>query len=61
INQVTASDLASLLAKLAQYPVGTEFTLNISGAPERTASALDALYDVAAKHGLQITIPRTEN
>ena len=61
INQVTAADLPSLLAKLAQYPAGTEFTLNISGKPERTAAALDALYDVAAAHGLQINIPQTEN
>jgi hypothetical protein len=61
INQVTATDLPSLLAKVAQYPAGTEFTLNISGEPERKAAALDALYDVAAKHGLQINNPQTEN
>jgi len=61
ISQVTANELASLLAKLAQYPAGTEFTVNISGAPERTALALDALYDVAAKHGLQISIPPTDH
>jgi hypothetical protein len=60
INQTTAADLPSLLAKLAQYPSGTEFNLNISGTPGRTAPALDALYDVAAKHGLQINIPQTD-
>jgi hypothetical protein len=59
-NQSTAADLPSLFAKLAQYPAGTEFTLNISGEPERTAATLDALYDVAAKHGLQINIPHTD-
>jgi hypothetical protein len=57
IKQVTASDLPSLLAKIAQYPAGTEFNLDIFGTNERTAPIIDALYDVAAKHGLQINLP----
>jgi hypothetical protein len=57
IKQVTAADLPSLLAKLSQYPAGTEFTLNISGPTERTAPITNALYEVAAKHGLQINLP----
>jgi len=54
IGQYTAADLASLRIKLAQYPNGTKFSLNIFGSPERVAPVLRTLDDVAAEHGLQV-------
>jgi hypothetical protein len=61
IKQVSANDLTSLLAKVAQYPAGTDFMVNISGAHERTASVSDALYEVGDKHALQINISQSDH
>jgi hypothetical protein len=61
IKQVSANDLTSLLAKLAQYPAGTEIMANIFGAHERADSVSDALYEVAGKHGLQINVSRNDH
>jgi hypothetical protein len=33
VNQYSATDVASLKAKLAQFPRGTKFLVNISGSP----------------------------
>jgi HEAT repeat protein len=57
IGQYSANDLASLRDKLAQYPTGTKFRLNVFSSPEQTASALAAINDVVAEHGLQIEGP----
>jgi HEAT repeat protein len=57
IDQYSVNDLASLRDKLAQYPRGTKFRLNVSSSPERVASALAAIDDVVAEHGLQIEGP----
>jgi hypothetical protein len=34
VNQYSATDVASLKAKLAQFPRGTKFLVNISGSPQ---------------------------
>jgi hypothetical protein len=57
-SQYTATDLAFLRSKLAQYPSGTKFWLNIFGSHERVAPVLNAINDVAAEHGLQVDSPQ---
>jgi hypothetical protein len=57
IDQYSVNDLASLRDKLAQYPSGTKFRLNIFSSPESAASALAAISDVVTEHGLQIEGP----
>jgi len=57
IAQYSANDVASLRGKLAQYPTGTKFRLNVFRSPEQTASALAAINDVVAEHGFQIEVP----
>jgi hypothetical protein len=56
-SQYTATDVASLRSKLAQYPRGTKFRLNIFGSPERVAPVLRVIDEVAAEHGLQVEKP----
>jgi hypothetical protein len=56
-SQYTATDLASLRSKLAQYPSGTKFILNIFGSPERVAPVLSVLDEIAEDHGLQVEKP----
>lgn len=55
VNQYSALDVASLKAKLAQYPRGTTFQLNISGPPDRIAPVRAAISEVVAEHGLDVT------
>ena len=57
INQYTTMDLASLKAKLAQYPSGTKLWLNIFGAPERVVPIRAAITDIAAEHGFEVAEP----
>lgn len=54
VAQYSEADLASLQAKLGQYPAGTRFWLNIFGPPDRVAPVLAAIGDVAAEHGFEI-------
>jgi len=58
INQYSATDLAFLRGKLAQYPTGTKFWLNIFGPPDRVAPVLAAINDIAAEHGFQVDSPQ---
>jgi hypothetical protein len=57
IDQYSVNDRVSLREKLAQYPTGTRFRLNVFSSPEQMASALAAINDVVAEHGLQIEVP----
>lgn len=61
MNQYTATDLASLTAKLAQYPSGTKLWLNIFGSPENVASVRAAIADIAAEHGFKLAEPDPTN
>jgi hypothetical protein len=54
IDQYSVNDLASLRDKLAQYPSGTKLRLSVFSPPESAASALAAISDVVAEHGLKI-------
>ena len=54
LNQYTTSDLASLKAKLAQYPSGTKLGLNIVGPPEHRSLIRAAIEDIAAEHGFAL-------
>ncbi len=54
VNQYSTLDLASLNAKLAQYPRGTRFTLNIVNA-SREVQVRAAITETAAEHGLDVT------
>ena len=49
-----SSDLASLEAKLAQFPRGTVFQLSRSGAPERLAAATRAIQEAASANGFTV-------
>ena len=55
INQYSALDVSFLKAKLAQYPRGTTFQLNIYGPPDRVAPVRAAIAEAAAEHGLDVT------
>jgi hypothetical protein len=57
INQYSATDLTSLKTKLAQYPSGTKFWLNILGSPERVAPVRAAITDIAEEHGFDLAEP----
>lgn len=59
MNQYTAMDIASLKAKLAQYPEGTKLCLNIFGSPDNVASVRAILADIAAEHGFDLAEPET--
>ena len=61
MNQYTATDVASLKAKLAQYPGGTKLWLNIFGSPEHVASVHAAIADIAAEHGFEVAQPEAVN
>jgi hypothetical protein len=61
VNQYTATDVASLKAKLAQYPSGTKLWLNIFGTPEKVASVNATLADIAAEHGFELARPEPVN
>lgn len=61
MNQYTATDIASLKSKLAQYPSGTKLWLNIFGSPEHVASVHAALADLAAEHGFELGQPQPAN
>jgi hypothetical protein len=61
MNQYTATDVASLKAKLAQYPSGTKLWLNIFGSPEHVASVDATLADLAAEHGFELGQPQPAN
>lgn len=61
VAQYSEADLASLQAKLGQYPVGTKFWLNIFGPPDRVASVLAAIDDMAAEYGFEIDSPPAAN
>ena len=57
-SQYTATELTSLQSKLAQYPRGTKFWVNAFGSPERVASVLAVIKDIAAEHGFQVDSPQ---
>jgi hypothetical protein len=57
MNQYTATDIASLKAKLAQYPSGTKLWLNIFGSPDKVASVHAIIADIAAEHGFELAQP----
>ena len=61
LNQYTASDLTSLKAKVAQYPSGTKFRLNILGSLERSAPVRAAITEIAAEHGFEVAEPEPTN
>jgi hypothetical protein len=61
INQYSAADLTSLKAKLAQYPAGTKFWLNILGSPDRVAPVRAAIFDVASEHRFDVAQPEPTN
>ena len=61
MNQYTAADIASLKAKLAQYPSGTELQLNISGSPQQVALVHGAIEAVASEHRFEIGQPEPTN
>jgi hypothetical protein len=61
MNQYTATDVASLKAKLAQYPSGMKLWLNIFGSPEHVASVHAAIADIAAEHGFEVAQPEAVN
>jgi hypothetical protein len=61
MNQYTATDIASLKAKLEQYPSGTKLWLNIFGTSERVASVNATLADIAAEHGFELARPESVN
>jgi hypothetical protein len=56
-----AADIASLKAKLAQYPSGTELQLNISGSPQQVALVDGAIEAVASEHRFEIGQPEPIN
>ncbi len=58
IGQFNAADIASLQAKLTQYPRGTVFHLSTFGAPERLAAAERAVRDTASQNGLLVADDR---
>ena len=53
-DQFNPTDLASLQAKLAQYPSGTVFHLSGFGAPDRLAAVTHAIYETASQNALII-------
>lgn len=61
MNQYTATDLASLKAKLAQYPNGTKLLLNFFGSPEHVSMVRAAIEDIAAAHGFELAEPEPTN
>ncbi len=61
MNQYTATDVASLKVKLAQYPSGTKLWLNIFGSSEHAASVRAAIADIAAEHGFELAQPEPVN
>jgi hypothetical protein len=61
INQYTATDLASLKGKLAQYPGGTKFWLNILGPPDRVGTVRAAITETAAEYGFELAQPEPVN
>jgi hypothetical protein len=61
VAQYSEADLASLQAKLGQYPAGTKFWLNIFGPPDRVASVLAAIDNMAAEYGFEINSPSAAN
>jgi len=56
-----AADIASLKAKLAQYPSGTELQLNISGSPQQVTLVHGAIEAVASEHRFEIGQPEPTN
>ena len=60
MNQYTAADIASLKAKLAQYPTGTELQLN-SGSPQQVALVHGAIEALASEHRFEIGQPEPTN
>lgn len=61
MNQYTATDIASLKAKLAQHPSGTMLWLNIFGSPDKVASVHATIADIADEHGFELAQPEPAN
>jgi hypothetical protein len=61
MNQYTATDIASLKAKLAEYPIGTKLWLNIFGSADKVASVHATIADIAAEHGFELAQPEPAN
>jgi hypothetical protein len=57
IHQYVVTDLDSLRRKLAQFPAGTTFRLNIAASPGQVDSVLGVVNEVAAQHGFQVEKP----
>jgi hypothetical protein len=50
-----------LKSKLAQYPGGTKFWLNIFGPPDRVGTVHAAITETAAEHGFELAQPEPVN
>jgi len=61
VNQYTATDIASLKAKLAQYPSGTKLSLNIFGSPQQVARVHAATEAMADEHRFELAQPEPTN
>lgn len=61
MNQYSAADIASLKAKLSQYPSGTKLWLNIFGSPAQVSLVRTAIEDIAAEHGFELAQPEPTN
>jgi hypothetical protein len=61
VNQYTATDIASLKAKLAQYPSGTKLSLNIFGSPQQVARVQGATEAIADEHRFELAQPGPTN
>jgi hypothetical protein len=60
IGHYSGTGLASTGAKLAQYPTGTKFWLNIHGPPDRVAPVVAAINNIAEEHGFQVDSPQAD-
>jgi hypothetical protein len=61
VNQYTATDIASLKAKLAQYPSGTKLSLNIFGSPQQVSRVHGATEAIADEHRFELAQPGPTN
>jgi hypothetical protein len=61
VNQYTATDIASLKAKLEQYPSETKLSLNIFGSPEQVARVHAATEAIADERRFELTRPEPTN
>jgi hypothetical protein len=55
-HQYFPRDLASLRAKLRQYPSGTKFLLTVLGQEDRLEPVVQSIKETALEHGLEIEV-----